>query len=349
MTMNRVKLGQGIAGSVAASGEALIIKDAYEHPSFNPAFDKKTGFTTGSILCSPLNNKDEVIGVCQVIHNRDKGRVFGQPDLEMFQMFCDSATLAIQNAKMHHILMENQRFERDMDFAKSVQESFLPAKAPERPGLRFAGKTAPARVVGGDFYDFFELEEQRLGVVVGDVSGKGVPAALQMARLMSDFRYLSQLDSQTGNVLSAVNKAMCERSHRGMFTTVLYMVFDVNDSCLRVANGGHHPLLVRDSQGEIREMAPASGPPLGVLSLSSYQEETCAIQSGDWFLSYTDGLTEPKNPSNEEFGIERVKKIFRDWTGSPESLLEAIESEIDVFTEGAPPFDDLTCVVCRVL
>ena len=119
-TMARLKIGEGIAGTVAATGEPIIVEDAYKSPEFNKAYDKKTGFRTGSILCAPIKTKEKLIGVCQVIHNRDKGKIFSPGDLSLFKLFCDSAGLAIQNARMHQFMLDQQRQQRDMEFATSV-------------------------------------------------------------------------------------------------------------------------------------------------------------------------------------------------------------------------------------
>jgi len=349
MTMNRLKLGQGIAGTVAKSGKAVLVEDAYTHPQFNPDYDRKTGFRTGSLLCSPLKARDAVIGVCQVIHGKDRQKTFRSSDLELFQMFCDSAALAIQNARVHQILMENQRLEKDMEFAKSVQESFLPASPPKSVSFVFAGKTVPARVVGGDYYDFIPFDDHTMGIVLGDVSGKGVPAALQMARLMSDFRYISQNDPSPVRVLSEVNRIMCRRSQRGMFTTILYLLLDMRSKTFRMANGGHHPLLIWSTDGTVREQGQASGPPLGIMPDQTYREESIPLNPGDLVVVYTDGVTEPKNRSHEEFGTGGLTRLIREHANSPGDLIRALEQSIRDFTENAPQFDDLTCVAFKAL
>lgn len=255
----RVKMGEGIAGSVAKSGRAVIIKDAYKSKKFNPSFDKKTGFRTGSILCAPLKAKDRVIGVCQVIHNKQKGKVFDKQDLELFRLFCDSAALAIQNARMHHILMESQRMEKDMEFAQQVQESFLPQVPPSHTFFEFAASFIPAKNVGGDYYDFINLGPSRMGILLGDVSGKGVPAALQMARLMSDFRYVASKNTEPKDVLKDVNSIFFERSYRGMFTTVMYIVLDLKNKKVSVSNAGHLPMMFQNGNGPVTEIFPATG------------------------------------------------------------------------------------------
>ena len=262
-TMTRLKMGEGIAGTVAE---------------------------TGSILCSPLKAKGKVIGVCQVIHGKKKGMVFQESDQELFLLLCDSAALAIHSARIHLVLMENQRMEKDMEFAQSVQESFLPTTTPQHANFTFAAQTHAAQVVGGDYYDFIPFDNELLGIVLGDVSGKGVPASLQMARLMSDFRYISQVDQEPAKVLAQVNNTLCERSYRGMFTTAVFCILDMKTRKLSVANGGHLPLLLKRNDS-IQEICSASGTPLGILPNMQYNHDEHVLQSGDQILIFTNGVT----------------------------------------------------------
>ncbi|MBT5869092.1 MAG: SpoIIE family protein phosphatase [Nitrospinaceae bacterium] len=347
-SMTRLKMGEGIAGTVAETGESLLIEDAYQHPKFNPGYDKKTGFQTGSILCSPLKAKGKTIGVCQVIHGKSQERVFQSSDLQLFLLLCDSAALAIHNARMHMVLMENQRMEKDMEFAQSVQESFLPTSTPQHANFTFAALTHAAQVVGGDYYDFIPFENEMLGIVLGDVSGKGVPAALQMARLMSDFRYISQVDSEPAKVLTQVNNTLCERSYRGMFTTAVFCLLDMKNKKLCIANGGHLSLILKRNNS-IQEIGSASGTPLGILPNMQYSQEEHTLKSGDQILIVTDGVTEPKNKQQEEFGIDRLKDMFVKHNGSPEEFLPNLENSIKGFIGDAPQFDDLTSLAFRAL
>ncbi len=347
-TMTRLKMGEGIAGTVAKTGEPLIIEDAYQHPKFNQDYDKKTGFQTGSILCSPLKAKSKIIGVCQVIHGKKQKLVFQHSDLELFLLLCDSAALAIHNARMHLVLMENQRMEKDMEFAQSVQESFLPTSTPQHAHFTFAARTHAAQVVGGDYYDFIPFDNKMLGIVLGDVSGKGVPAALQMARLMSDFRYISQVDPEPAKVLTQINNTLYERSYRGMFTTAVFCLLDMENRKLCVANGGHPSLLLK-SKNSILELGSASGTPFGVLPDMQYTQEEHSLEKGDQILIFTDGVTEPKNKQQEEFGTGRLKNMFAGHTGSPNEFLQDLENAIKLFIGDAPQFDDLTALTLKAL
>ena len=347
-TMTRLKIGEGIAGSVAKTGEPLIIKDAYQHPQFNSDYDKKTGFETGSILCSPLKVKGEVMGVCQVIHGKKKGVVFQESDLELFLLLCDSAALAIHNARLHLVLMENQRMEKDMEFAQSVQESFLPTSTPQHENFVFAAGTHAAQVVGGDYYDFIPFGNDVLGIVLGDVSGKGVPAALQMARLMSDFRYISQVNPEPKKVLKQINNILCERSYRGMFTTAVFCLLDMNKRMLTVANGGHLSLLLKNGK-TIEEIGHAGGTPLGILPNVEYTQSEYSLKKGDQVLIYTDGITEPKNKQQEEFGMVRLKELFTNHEGSSQEFIQKLEKSIKTFIGDAPQFDDLTSLAFKAI
>jgi sigma-B regulation protein RsbU (phosphoserine phosphatase) len=348
-SLQRLKVGEGIAGTVAQTGRPLIIKDAYKHAKFNPDFDKKTGFKTGSILCAPLVFKGEVLGVCQVIHGRDKGKVFAARDLALFRLFCDSAALAIQNARMHGILLDKQRMEKDMEFAKTVQESFFQADCPCIDNFLFAAKTVPALVVGGDFYDFICFDCNRIAVVLGDVSGKGVSAALYMARLLSDFRYISQINPEPEAVLAKINNILFERAHRGMFATAMYLLIDPVKMTMKIGNAGHHALLLKNQGKAVEEKARAGGPPLGILPNVTFATEEIPLKTGDNILLYTDGLIEPKNINGEAFGLERLRKILTQNNLAPEPLLAHIDQSIKKFTGDAPKFDDLTTVAIQVM
>ena len=278
-----------------------------------------------------------------MIHGKNLGRVFQQSDLEIFLLLCDSAALAIHNARMHLVLMENQRMEKDMEFAQSVQESFLPTSTPQHAHFTFAAQTHAAQVVGGDYYDFIPFENDMLGILLGDVSGKGVPAALQMARLMSDFRYISQLDPAPGKVLDQINNTLCKRSYRGMFTTAVFCLLDMKNRKLSIANGGHLSLLLK-SKNSIQEIGSASGTPLGILPNMKYSQEEHSLQIGNEILVFTDGVTEPKNKQQEEFGLDRLKNLFANHTGSPEEFLQNLQNSIKQFTGDTPQFDDLTAL-----
>jgi sigma-B regulation protein RsbU (phosphoserine phosphatase) len=196
----RIKVGEGIAGWVAETGTAALIDNVYEHPKFCPDYDKKSGYRTRNMICAPLISKGKIVGIAQVINKKNK-RKFTGDDLELFTLICSHAAVAIENAKLHENLLEKERIEKDLEFARSVQKSFLPYKPPDIKKYSFSFKYIPAQMVGGDFFDFIVTSNKKVGLIIGDVSGKGVSAAMFMARVMSDLRYLTLLEPDPKIVL----------------------------------------------------------------------------------------------------------------------------------------------------
>ncbi len=339
----RLKMGQGIAGTVAESGEPLLLEDAYAHPKFYRGNDEATGYRTRSMITVPLKVGSRITGVAQVI-NRLDGKPFDQDDLELFLALSNMAAIALENAKMHRQILEKQRLVKDMEFARTVQESFLPQKAPEVPGHRFSAHYTPALEVGGDFYDFIHLDRDRTGIVIGDVSGKGVPAALSMAKLGSDMRTLAFTEPSPATALMKLNDLLAERSRRGMFATLLYVELDTASGTLTLCNAGHLPAIVRRADGSLARLAAASGAPLGMLPGMQFSQETAALGHGDTVVLYTDGIVEAMNAKEELYGYDRFEALLRKSSGDPETLKDAIIADVNRFTGLNPQHDDMTLV-----
>lgn len=236
-----------------------------------------------------------------------------------------------------------------VEYASLVQKGFLPDKPPKMNGFLFAAKTVPAGLVGGDFYDFIPLGDNKLGILIGDVSGKGVSAALDMARLVSDFRLISKSDHDPARIMKKVNKILFDRSQRGMFATGIFLLLDTKSKKLWVANAGHHSMLIRGPGNAIVEKGQASSIPLGILPDTNYPPEEISLESGNLVVLYTDGATEPQNESRDPFGKDRLCAIISENKGSPEELIDKIQENIRKFTNNVLPFDDLTFLAIQVL
>jgi sigma-B regulation protein RsbU (phosphoserine phosphatase) len=339
----RLKLGQGIAGTVAEEGKPLLLEDAYTHPKFHRAHDDATGYRTKSMITVPLKVGERITGVAQVI-NRLDDKPFDTDDLDLFIALCSLAAIAIENAKMHKSLMERQRLVKDMEFARTVQESFLPQKAPEIKSYKFSAHYTPAQEVGGDFYDFIHLDRGRTGIVIGDVSGKGVPAALYMAKLGSDLRTLAFTEKDPASALAALNTLLAERSRRGMFATLLYLELEAGTGRLTTSNAGHLPLLVKKADGSVLKLATAGGSPLGILPEMQFGQETTMLGHGDTVVMYTDGIIEAMNAKEELYGYERFEALVKRSTADPDGLKTAIINDVNLFTGLSPQHDDMTLV-----
>ena len=283
---------QGIVGRSVQNHSAEIVRDVQNDPSFYNKFDQETGFTTRSIICAPLRVKDQRIGAVELINKRSEDGLFSDEDLLLLEAMSASAGLAIHNARQAEALVEQEVLARELELAAEIQRSLLPdARNDDFP---VHGVNVPARTVSGDFYDFFELDDGRICFNLGDVSGKGMNAALLMAKTASLFRCLGKTIHQPGRLMALINEEICETSARGMFVTMVGGVFDPTTGVVRIANAGHEPPLFFDAEGQCTSYG-AEAPPLGVTPLlgdgEGFPENEIKIEGGSFYI-FTDGITE---------------------------------------------------------
>ena len=246
-------------------------------------------------------------------------------------------------------LDEKARLEMELELARAVQHGLLPDALPEHDVMQVAARTLPARFVSGDFYDFIGIDADRVAMVVGDVSGKGVSAALLMARVVSDLRYAFAREQDPARVLTAVNDALITHVRQGMFATACCLVVDAHARRLNLANAGHLPLTLRLENGTIQEIGHASGPPLGVVDDPGYVCEEHQLGERETLIAYTDGVIEPRNSRGHEYGVSRLHQLIGGSNATPDRLIDALHQSIDAFTGNAPQSDDLTLLVLHVL
>ena len=246
---------------------------------------------------------------------------------------------------------EQDLLERDIELAMRIQKRLMPDFPPGMSKLAISARTRPARSLGGDFYDFFMFDEERVGCVIADISGKGVSAALLMNMIRSVFKTIIGATGEREDVLSVVNHHVSNEEiiQESSFATCIYLVVDSNESSLTFSNAGHSPaLLFRD--GEPVAELKAHGVPIGIIKESTYRSSSIPIQPGDVIVLYTDGFPEAHNVQGEQFGTDRLIEIVagcRD--SSSEDILERVFAEVDGFTEDRSQFDDMTMVVFKVL
>ena len=342
----RLKKGEGIAGFVAETGTPLNLEDVYLHPKFSTEYDKKTNYRTRAMLCVPLKVRSNIIGVIQVINKRVTPFIFSNEELEMLITISSSAAVAIDTAKMHKIILQQETLERDLKLAKEVQESFLPRALPFIENYRFAALNQPALEIGGDFYNFFRLPANKLGIVLGDVSGKGISASLFMARLTSDLQYYTLLYPDPKELLTQINKVLCERAERGMFVTLVYMLLDTVENRIRIANAGHvFPIYCDDEGARMLGNNNKKGPPLGIIPDFEYQQEIFELEENSSITIYTDGVSEAKRSNGELFGTQRLRQVIETQSNDPELIVRSITRSVDQFTMAEGRSDDLTLLV----
>jgi sigma-B regulation protein RsbU (phosphoserine phosphatase) len=337
-------LGQGIAGKVAATGDVVIISDAYSDPRFDPEIDRRSGFRTKSILCLPLKKGDgEILGVLQLLNKRE-GR-FSKDDADYLEALAAHMVIALENAKAHKARLEQERTQKEIELAAQIQQRLLPQRIPAFPGLSAAVRATPCRYVGGDYYDIMILPDGSLGVLIADVSGKGIPAAMITSALHA---YLHALwdDYVSPSALAArLNRLLHASILTSSFLTLIFMEIQPELERLTFCNCGHNPMVL--VHGEKRILLKATGTIVGMFPKIDFKQEELAIAKGDRLLLYTDGLTEAargEGENREEFGMSRLLAHCRPSVESPERWLTEIEGAVSVFTEGRPLDDDLTMI-----
>ncbi len=340
----RLRVGQGVAGWVAANREPALIPDAYADERFDRSYDEMTGYRTRSILCVPLTVKDRLIGVSQLI-NKLNGEAFTEVEAELFGMLNAQVAIAIENARLHADRLKREGLERDLAFAHAIQKSFLPQELPQEDGVEFTASCSSAMEVGGDLYDVIAFPDGRYAVVIGDVSGKGVSAALYMARLVSEIRHLTLRLEEPGAVLSALNDQLAAGAKGGMFVTLVCALLEPATGRLAVANAGHLPPLVRpEGGGTPLVLDEGVGPPLGVLAGTPYTTSLHTLEKGQVVALYTDGVVEAQSSDRSFFGMERLEETLARAGGRPRAVCEQILEAVDTFVGGYAQHDDLTLI-----
>jgi len=346
--MFRLKMGQGIAGWVAKNKRPLLVKDVSKDPRFFNRPDKTTGFKTRSILCVPMKVKDKTIGILEAINPLGRS-AFNNEDTDLFNAFASQAAVAIVNARMHNQMMEKQRVEQELAVASQIQQNFLPRVYPKSNGISIYAQSIPAREIGGDFYDFLKLDNDSLAIAIGDVSGKGVPAALYMVKAMTELRNHASEFSGPDEVLSAVNNILVKESMRGMFVTLLYTILNFRNRTITFSNAGHlSPMLLDVPSKKIIPLNEARNIPLGIAPGIKYDKAELDLRGDKLLTLYTDGIIEARNNRAKEFGIQRLKEVMRRKNLSAKSAVNSIIREVSDFSKGVLQHDDLTILAARI-
>ncbi len=334
---------QGIVGFCVQKDAGRIVRDVANDPDFNASVDDETGFKTKSILCAPMSVKGERIGAIELINKRGGDGLFDNDDLHLLQALSFSAGLAVLNARMAAELVEQERVKRELELAAEIQRSLLPIDTASDFPVK--GVNLPARVVSGDFYDFYPLDDGRVAFTLGDVSGKGMNAALMMAKTASLLRCLGKSIKEPGRLLTLVNEEICETATRGMFVTLVHGIYDPESGYVRLANAGHEPPLIVDTDGNFTAIE-AEAPPLGIapslLDEDGFPETEIDLKGGKIFV-FTDGVTEGYVADGVELGIDGLKKlILNAGDGGVQGVLDEVSRQIG--SAGGALRDDVTII-----
>lgn len=339
-----VPRGRGISGWVLQNREPLLVPDAYADPRFFRETDRQTGFTTRSIVCVPLVRDGKEIGVLQVLNPMGR-RAFDDTDLEVFQAYATLAATAIDKLQTLERQREQERVRQEFAFAQEIQKSFLPQMLPQHARANFAAMYRPALNVGGDFYDVIESAPDEIYFVVGDVSGKGMPAALLMAQALSMLRLIVKSDSAPAAVMAKWNAMLSGHTIRGMFITALLGRVNVATRELELCSAGHcHPFRV-SAAGEVEEIMIPGSPPLGLLPELPQRSHRLTLAAHDWFVTYTDGLVESFDQEDNLLDRSGVMQLLRRKFARASEVVDALNSGELNHRQNAEPHDDLTLLV----
>lgn len=343
----RMPLGTGIAGWVIKTGRSSRIKNAYRSPHFNRERDRRTGYRTRSVLTVPFRGRDgQVMGAIQAINQVRRG-AFDEKEEAILWNLGDYAALALENARYVSALREKRRMEEDLIAAQQIQRNMLPKRLPRVPGIDLAAAYVPCLAVGGDCYDAFELSDGRLGFALGDISGKGLTAAMMMANLQALFRLEARRGGEPHRVVTTMSQLFFESTEPHQFATFFYGILDAPEGHLRYCSAGHEPLIQIRANGREGDI-PIGGPLLGIFPELSYSTSELVLDPGDLCVVYSDGITEQSDPQGELYGRERLVDVIRSVRDrSAEAIVAEVQDSVGSFAQDVSAADDFTLLVLR--
>lgn len=343
-------------GSLVALLERTRSPQLFYNLRYDSEFDldpheKEKILKSGVVLATPMFSRERLIGILH-LGPKESEKPYSQEDIDLLQMVANQAAIAIENARLHKEEIGKQKIEEELAMARRIQQGLLPKESPKLSGLDIAGTSIPATTVGGDYYDFIKLDEHRLLVVVGDVSGKGMSAALYMSKIQGMIQFASAVYSSPKDILVEVNRKIYDGIERKSFITMIIALFDLSAKKVTICRAGHNPALIA-SNGQV-SFLKLKGMGLGLEpglifghELEIFEED---LNPGKLFLFYSDGLTEAMNSNKEEFGEQRVRQVIKNYHAvSAKSLEESVIETVTRFRDGAEQNDDVTVVIVKAL
>lgn len=338
------RLGMSLSGWMLKNQKPLLINDISTDERFS-----KVSLETGkikSVLSVPLKVKNKMIGLISLFNKKGEG--FTQEDLRLLSIIAIQSAQTIENARLYEEERKLLDLEEDLRTAWHIQQSLLPQENPVIEGFEIFGLSIPAKQVGGDYYDFIQIDNSRLGIVIADVSGKGTSAALLMANLQASLRGQALMNRNVKDTVTKVNFMLSRFMDMGKFITLFYGILDIKNKTFTYTNAGHNFPFLLDKDGNIKRLEKG-GIVLGTLDNFVYEEETVQLKPGDLLLLYTDGITEAMNEEDEMFEKERLLKLLKDNQGiSAQKLSRKIVDSVLSFQGSLPQGDDMTLVLVKV-
>lgn len=303
-------------------------------------------FPINSILSVPLKTKGKLIGVLNVFNKISKDG-FSPNDQRMLSIIATQSAQVVENARLYDEEQSLKKIEEELNFATDIQTNLLPKSNPQIDGFDIAGKSIPAKEVGGDYYDFISIDENKNAICLGDISGKGLPAAMLMANLQATLRGQAIFSSSSGECLTRANKLLYRSTDRQKFATLFYGILDSPKDIFHFSNAGHDPPFFIDSNKQVTRLTKG-GTVLGFMEEYQFEEDSIKLNTGDTVIIYSDGITEALNEQDEEFGEERFLAIIKDSILlKAVNIIEAVFDAVKAFVQDVPQSDDITIVVIK--
>lgn len=344
----RVPIGRGLAGFVARSGARLNVPDVRRDPRFDPELDELPGHRTTAALCVPIVDRDgAVVGVLSLLDKQEGP--FTLDDEEFIVSIAAHAASALDNARMRRELVRHRFMDRELDLARDIQRGLLPQEVPSIPGLDIAVRHESTFQVGGDYFDFVQLDRDNLMFVVGDVEGKGVASALIMSNVQATLYALARHVHALEAILFTLNESILRNTLGAKFVTLFVGLVHLPTRGLHYINAGHHPPVVVPGDGGEPVLLREGGMAVGMFPKERYERGTRPLAPGDLLLVYTDGITETRNARGEELGDARLIAEARRRRGaSAAELVDAVFAACDRFGRGGDHMDDRVVMAIKV-
>jgi serine phosphatase RsbU (regulator of sigma subunit)/pSer/pThr/pTyr-binding forkhead associated (FHA) protein len=341
----RMRISRTIIEEAMKSRKAILSADAASDERFSMA-QSIAEYSIRSMICAPMiGSDDKPLGVIQIDTLNQRAR-FTDEDLEVLAGVASQAAVSIDNATMHEQVVAQRALQHDLELARRMQRTLLPSKPPQVPGYFFFDYYQAARQVGGDYFDYVQLPGGRFAVIVGDVAGKGVPAALLMARLSADVRFSLASEADPAKAVQQINEGFAHRDWQDRFVTMIAAVVNPRTNELTTVNAGHMAPLLRRRGGSVAEIGEeAAGLPLGVAAGYQYESHTHVLEPGDVVTIFTDGLSEAMNGDRDLYGLERLKRQVGTPAVSVADFGQLILDDVRRFVDGFDQSDDM-CLVC---
>jgi len=338
--------GSGIAGAVALTGHTIDIPDAYSDARFDSTVDARLQYKTKDVFCMPIGNREgQTVGVLELLN---RAAPFQEDDLEFLRSISLHIGLALENAWLHRQLLEKRKMEQELALAREIQQNLCPGLPRSCSGVEIAASSTMCEAVGGDYLDYYQLPNGRFIVMLGDVSGKGIGAALVMTSLHATCRALLRHVDSLERIALNLNESLIETTRAQTFVTLIAVLVDSTSRKVHCVRAGHLPPLLVDGDGNSQWLEHGGGLPIGLFSDLKLMLELHDAPRGSTLVLYTDGVTEAESPTGEHFGISRLDSVVKaHHTESADRIHTAIRESLKAFMGERQQSDDSTFVVLK--